>query len=420
MDSYGGRKRSNRLLYVVSLNHFVNDSSSFLIASLFPAMEIAFGFSTYYIGLLVAVGYVVLMVLQPIVGVFSEKIQPLKLLPLGFSVTALSLFIFMFSSNFLTILLSFIVLRIGTSFFHPIGAVAISKAYAGERLDRSMGVESASGNLGIIFAFLTSAPLYLAFGWKGPFIAYASIVIITTALTLILSASPSLKINIYYGLKEKQQKKSEKLGNHTNELSRRGLFLGLPLTFVILGFITGGSNAVFGNFGNLILFHNGFSVGLSNYLIAIFEFLGFVGAFATGWLTLRIKRINLLFLSYFISGAGMLAFSFINGESYVFMIPFLVSGFALSLAYPITYSEISDFSSLSDGRRSGTGFGILFSSQIGGSALMGYVSGYFSKTVSLNLSFAISALLLLVASIIVVIWGKFYRVSYKQTKSEMN
>lgn len=408
MENTGTMQReglSSGILYLVSLNHFVNDSSSMLIASLFPAMEISFGFSTYSIGLLVAVGYLILMFLQPVTGILSEKFRPMLLLPLGISTIAISMFLFILSSTFITILLSMLVLRVGTSFFHPVGTSIISKTYAGRGLDRSMGIESGAGNLGIIFAFLTSAPLYLTLGWRGPFIVYASIEVATVIFTLASLRSPA-----YKSLGNENSASIDLAQEREPERERakieRKYVLGLPIFFIFIGFVIGGSNSVFGNYGNLILYHNGFNLGVSNDLVAAFYGLGFFGALLTGWFTSRLGRMKLLIISLTVTGIATLLFSYVNNANYIFTIALLVAGFMISVIYPTTYSELSEFSSARTRGGKGAGYGILFSAQIAGSAIMGYVGGYLSRTLDLNYSFTIASILLLAGALAVLFWSR--------------
>ena len=182
---HAGSTISNRILYIVSLNHFINDGSTYLISSLFPALILAFGFSEYKIGILVAVGYLVNLVFQPITGRYSEGFEARKLLALGISFIAISMFLFMVANGFLAMLVAILVLRFGSSFYHPVGVSAISRTYSGAKLDSSMGFQSAFGNLGIVLTYVLAAPVYLAIGLKGPFAIYAALEVATVIITLL-------------------------------------------------------------------------------------------------------------------------------------------------------------------------------------------------------------------------------------------
>jgi len=177
---------SNRILYVVSLNHATNDGSVYLLSSLFPIVLALFNVSVLQVGIIVALGYLVNILFQPVVGHYSEGRDPARLLAIGISVITFSVISFVFATGFLSLLASVILLRLGSSFFHPVGISTISKSYSGPRLQKSMGFQSAFGNLGVLLVFLTSAPLYLAVGWRATFFVFAVWTLADVVLTLAI------------------------------------------------------------------------------------------------------------------------------------------------------------------------------------------------------------------------------------------
>src|SRR5205809_4745707 len=175
---------SNRILYLVSLNHATNDGSVYLLSSLFPIVLALFNISVFQVGIIVALGYMVNILFQPVVGHYSEGREPGRLLAIGISVITVSVISFVFATGFLSLLASVILLRLGSSFFHPVGISTISKSYGGPRLQKSMGFQSAFGNVGVLLVFLTSAPLYLAVGWRPTFVVFAVWTLADVILTL--------------------------------------------------------------------------------------------------------------------------------------------------------------------------------------------------------------------------------------------
>src|SRR3989442_3861109 len=175
---------SNRILYLVSLNHATNDGSVYLLSSLFPIVLALFNFSVFQVGVIVAVVYLVNILFQPVIGHYSEGRDLGRLLAIGISIVTVSVISFVFATGFLSLLASVILLRLGSSFFHPVGISTISKSYGGPRLQKSMGFQSAFGNLGVLLVFLTSAPLYLAVGWRGTFVVFSAWALVIVVLTL--------------------------------------------------------------------------------------------------------------------------------------------------------------------------------------------------------------------------------------------
>src|SRR5206468_7509271 len=90
---------SNRILYLVSLNHATNDGSVYLLSSLFPIVLALFNISVFQVGIIVALGYLVNILFQPVVGHYSEGRDPGKLLAIGISIIAVSVISFVFATR---------------------------------------------------------------------------------------------------------------------------------------------------------------------------------------------------------------------------------------------------------------------------------------------------------------------------------
>src|SRR3989442_7183851 len=179
-------RASIRILYIVSMNDAVNDGSVYLLSSLFSVVISLFGLSVLQVGILVGLGYLVSVILQPVVGRYSEGRDPKKVLALGIAIVSAAVASFVLATDFLTLLGSALLLRVGSSFFHPVGFSAVSKEYRGARLGHVMGFQGRFGNLGILLAFQTSAPLYLLLGWKATFLAFALVGVVDVAATLLV------------------------------------------------------------------------------------------------------------------------------------------------------------------------------------------------------------------------------------------
>jgi MFS transporter, FSR family, fosmidomycin resistance protein len=408
---------SNRILYVVSLNHFINDSSTYLISSLFPAAELVFGFSTFEIGILVAVGYLVNMIFQPLTGRFSERFEARKLLALGISLIAISMLLFTISSILALMLVSILILRFGSSFFHPVGVSAISKSYPVNRLDSAMGFLSAFGNLGIVLAFVFSVPIYQSLGWSAPFLIYASLGVATVIITLSLMSRRKDNLTTITTIvpdidKDSRESFSDQPTSLTQENNtkatgspRRKHRFGLPIFFILTMFAAGGTYAIFGNFGNLLLVHNGLGLSFSNYLMAIWVISAFVGAIVTGRLTERLSRSKLLIIAFCLAAVASFVFAFSLENVFLVIFSLVINGFTLSITYPSIYSELSAYLGESS-KKKGASFGILFSSQIAGSSVLGFVGGYIAGVFGLQLLFEITGLLLFGSVGLVLMWFK--------------
>ncbi len=386
---------SNRILYIVSMNHAVNDGSVYLLSSLFPVVISLFNLSVLQVGILVGLGYLVSVVFQPVVGHYSEGRDPKKVLALGIAIISAASASFVLAADFLTLLGSALLLRVGSSFFHPVGVPAVSKAYGGARLGHAMGFQSAFGNLGILLVFVSSAPLYLLLGWKATFLAFALVGVVDVAVTLVIFGT-SLRNGPHGGGNR---------GTDNPARAHRGR-LGIPFFFVAATFISGGSYSVILNFMNILLKdQNHLDVFLANVVASAWIASAFFGAISTGTWSRALRPTLLLSLVYFATAASIFAFTFLSASLPLVITALLVNGFAISATYPLTYTELSRYLGL-DVTTRGRSFGIIFSAQTVGGSVLGLASGYLSATFGLPSAFASLGVLALLACGLTLLWGR--------------
>jgi len=350
-----------------------------------------FNISVFQVGIIVALGYFVNILFQPVVGHYSEGRDPGRLLAIGISIITLSVISFIFATGFLSLLASVILLRLGSSFFHPVGISTISKSYSGPGLQKSMGFQSAFGNVGVLLVFLTSAPLYLAVGWRATFVVFAVWTLADVVLTLTL-----------LGVRRSVASDDPQTPSISKPQTRRTI----PLFFVLAAFISGGTYAVILNFANIFLGSRAqLDVSQANLIVSAFIAFASLGAIATGGLTRFVPTHVLLAISYLVAAGSVAAFTLLSGNAILATITLLATGFSISATYPLTYTELSRYLG-SVGQQSGRSFGVLSSGQTMGASILGLSSGYVSQSLSLEVSFGSVALLALIGSVSAVFWIK--------------
>ena len=385
---------SNRILYPVSLNHATNDGSVYLLSSLFPIVLALFNISVFQVGIIVALGYLVNILFQPVVGHYGEGRDPGRLLAIGISIVTVSVISFVFATGFLSLLASVILLRLGSSFFHPVGISTVSKSYSGPRLQKSMGFQSAFGNIGVLLVFLISAPLYLAVGWRATFIVFAIWTLADVFLTLTLLRGR------YSAASDDPQTPSS-----SKPQTRRTI----PLFFVLAAFISGGSYAVILNFANIFLGTRAhLDVSQANLIVSAFIAFASLGAIATGGWTRFVPTNVLLAISYVVASGSIAAFTLLSRNTVLATITLLATGFSISATYPLTYTELSRYLG-SMGHHSGRSFGVLSSGQTIGASILGLASGYVSQFLGLEVSFGVVGLLALIGGVSAAFWIKSRR-----------
>ncbi|HZD12518.1 MAG TPA: MFS transporter, partial [Candidatus Binatus sp.] len=389
----GQESFSYRVLYVVAMNHAVNDGSVYVLSSLFPVVIGLYSLTVFEVSILVAIGYLVGVVCQPIVGHYSEGRDPARLLAVGISIIAVSLASFIFTAGFISLLGSVILIRVGSSFFHPVGISTVSRTYDGPRLQSAMGFQSSFGNLGVLVVFLTSAPLYLILGWRAAFASFAIVAVIDVMVTisfLRMRAKP----------RSSPDQGAQKLPRP------RTLSLSLPIFFILAAFISGGSYAVILNFANILLGGPArLDVTVSNLVVSSFIAAAALGALSTGLRRRFLKTSVNLAVSYLLASAALALFTVFSANVTMAVLTLLTTGFLISATYPLTYTELSNYLAATQ-KDSGRSFGVLSSAQTVGASVLGIVCGYISTLVSLDVSFALVSGLMVLGFVASLFWSR--------------
>lgn len=167
--------RKFQIIAILSALHTANDGTVVLLPTLLPAAVLIFGMSYVQLGILVSAGYLANVVVQPLAGQYSEHIEPKKLLALGIGVMGASTVVIAYAPNYSLLLVGAVLLRLGSSFYHPIANSVVSRTTVRKSVDRRMGVQSGFGDLGSLLIFSGGAVLYSVYGWKLPFLIFAGI-----------------------------------------------------------------------------------------------------------------------------------------------------------------------------------------------------------------------------------------------------
>jgi MFS family permease len=398
-----------RVVEALSTVHAANDGTVVLVPTLLPIAAQLFHFGYLDLGILVAAGYAVNVAVQPLVGRFYGKIEAGTLLSCGVGILAISMIIISFANSYGSLLVGAVVLRIGSSFYHPIGPSVVSKTYSGTKVDHIMGVQSGFGDLGSFLMFLTASLLYSALGWKLPFLIFAVVDLVVAMIALIFLRKLLRKkedtLQISFDIREGGDSVTAEKPTATDQISpgpKRDI--ALPILFIGT-FMAGGSYAIILNFANSLMAGVYHSVLLANLPVSLW-LLSFIFAdFTTGLFSRKIGRIRLLLISYFLSSISIAFFCLIYGNLLIASLSLVTNGFVLSFTYPLTYSAVGTLRSSKDTKNWNVGalFGLLFSVQVIGSALFSYLGGEISQAFNPVYPFGIVSGILLGVTVLIVL-----------------
>ena len=161
-----------RILISASFFHALTDAATVVVPTIFPILySREFLIKSYsQIGLLSNLGLVATFLIQFLVVRISYRHEYRTMLLASGLGLCISMALIPFARTFAVLLLLFLVLRIASSFYHPvmIAWISRSRAGSGKELDDAMGIQSGSGNLGVILAYLTVGFLAQKWTWQTP------------------------------------------------------------------------------------------------------------------------------------------------------------------------------------------------------------------------------------------------------------
>jgi len=166
-----------QILLSASLFHALTDAATVITPMIFPILYNQRFLITNYaqIGLLSNLGLLLTFIVQFLVVRLSFRHEyRLLMLASGLGI-CVSMALVPFARSFWMLIVFFMMLRIFTSFYHPIviAWVAKSRSGSGRELDDAMGIQSGSGNAGVILAYLTVGVMAQHWTWKTPLFAWS-------------------------------------------------------------------------------------------------------------------------------------------------------------------------------------------------------------------------------------------------------
>lgn len=151
------------VLTALSASHFLNDLIQSLLPSVYPILKQDLSLSFAEIGLITFVFQVTASLLQPFVGVFTDK-RPLPAsLAIGMACSLVGLVLLSRAHAFWVVLLAAAVIGIGSSIFHP-ESTRVARLASGGRFGFAQSFFQVGGNTGQAIGPLLAALIVVPFG----------------------------------------------------------------------------------------------------------------------------------------------------------------------------------------------------------------------------------------------------------------
>ena len=151
------------ILWAISAAHLLNDLIQSLLPAIYPILKANYALDFGQIGLLTLAFQITASLLQPIVGLYTDR-RPLPYsLPVGMAATLAGLLLLGTAAHFGTLILAACLVGLGSSVFHP-EASRVARAASGGRYGMAQSIFQVGGNLGSAAGPLLAAFIVLPHG----------------------------------------------------------------------------------------------------------------------------------------------------------------------------------------------------------------------------------------------------------------
>jgi len=321
------------ILFAVSAIHMLNDSMQTVVTALFPVLRDSLALTLSQIGWLSFALNMTSSVMQPVVGIFSDRRPTPGMLPIGMGMSLLGIAGLAFAPNYWTLLAATVLIGIGSAVFHPEGSRIVYFA-AGNRRGFAQSIYQMGGNTGSMLAPLMTIAIFIPLGQRG---AAWGMLLAGAAIAVALFVVPWYRGQLAAHGAPVRRKKAADGASVQDGLSGRTVAFALTL-LVLIVFARSWYAAGINNFYPFYLVDK-FGVSKQTAQLVLFLYLGagVAGTFFGGLMGDRFGRKNMIILSLFGSSPFALALPYLPIEAIFPVVTVLgfimMSGFSVCVVY---------------------------------------------------------------------------------------
>ena len=352
------------VLGAVSFVHLLNDMMQSVILAIYPLLKGEFNLSFFQIGAITLTFQLTASLLQPVVGMVTDKHSLPYSLPIGMCFTLAGILLLSVAPSYPILLLSVGLIGCGSAVFHPESS-RVARMASGGRYGLAQSVFQIGGNLGQALGPLLAAGVVLTLGrshveWFG--------------LAALLGIVVLLQVSRWYS-------------NHINERVRKRLPSDQPMfpapvvrrtisVLMVLMFSKFFYLASISSYYEFYLIHHfGLSMTTATHLLAVFLMAVAAGTLIGGPIGDRIGRKQVIW------------FSILGIAPFTLVLPYVglawtvglsvVIGVVLASAFPAIIVYAQDMMPHRVGMVSGMFYGLSFGLGGLGAAVLGMVADHF-------------------------------------------
>ncbi|MGN2243163.1 MFS transporter [Frateuria sp. GZRR33] len=349
------------VLGAISFSHLLNDMIQSLIVAIYPILKSGFALSFGQVGLITLTYQITASLLQPLVGVATDRRSMPYSLPVGMGFTLCGLLLLAVAPSFPVLLVAAALVGTGSSVFHP-EASRVARMASGGRHGLAQSLFQVGGNTGSSMGPLLAAWIIVPHG-RGS-VAWFS-------LAALLAIAVLVKVGAWYGRHHASRNGARR--HHAQVMPSRNRVV---LSLVILGLLIFSKYfylASLSSYYTFYLIHRfGVSVQSAQTHLFVFLFAVAAGSLIGGPVGDRIGRKSVIWISIL----GVAPFSLLLPHASLFWtgVASVVIGLVLSSAFSAILVYAQELLPGRVGMVSGLFFGLAFGMGGIGAAVLGQLA----------------------------------------------
>lgn len=350
-----------QILFSVAFVHLLNDCVQAVLPSIYPLLKQEFALSFTQVGLITLTFQCTASLLQPWIGLYTDKHPIPFLLPVGMCVTLAGVGLLSVAGSFGMLLLAAGMIGVGSSTFHP-EASRVARLASGGRFGFAQSLFQVGGNLGSAFGPLLAAAIIVGRG-QGR-IAWFTLFVLVAVIVLV-------GVSRWYG--SHLAGGARKSMAHTGPRLPRNKVIGALAVLALLVFSKYIYMASLQSYYTFYLIEK-FHVPVGTAQMYLFLFLASValGTFAGGPIGDRIGRKRVIWVS--ILGAAPFTLALPYADLFWTGVLSVVIGLVMSSAFSAIVVFAQELVPGKVGMIAGIFFGLMFGVSGIGAAAMGHIA----------------------------------------------
>lgn len=354
------QRTTYRVLSAISFSHFLNDTMQSLMIASYPLFKQGLDLTFGQIGLITLAFQFTASLLQPVVGLYTDRHPQPFSLAAGMGCTLTGLLLLSMAGSFPMLLLAAALVGTGSSIFHP-EASRVARMASGGRHGLAQSIFQVGGNAGSAVGPLLAAWIVLPHGQRS--IALFSLIALLAMIVLT-------GVGIWYRDQHRRPRPADTSAHHALPRRRVVGTLGVLLALMFSKFF------YMASIGSYLIFylieHYGVDTRTAQYHLFYFFFAVAAGTLLGGPIGDRIGRRRVIWLSILGVAPFTLALPYV--DLYTSAVLIVVIGFMLASAFPAMVVYGQELVPGKVGTVSGLFFGLAFGLAGIGAALMGHLA----------------------------------------------